>query len=91
MRNTNQLAKPRQLQVANESALDGASIRYLPSRNFKAEIQDALGPDPEMALRCFVDLGLSDSEIAKYVELSSHYVRLLALPIRAENDLEDAS
>jgi len=85
VQHSNNLVKLRQPEYVKTNESVGASIRYLPKRNFKAEIYDALGPDPEWALKCFIDLGLSDSEIADYVGLSLGCVRILTLQIRAEN------
>ena len=61
---------------------DGSSIRHLPKRKFKAEIHDAFGPDPEWVLRCFLDLGMSDGEIGRYVGLSEVCIGLLTRRLR---------
>ncbi|KFE36221.1 hypothetical protein [Thioclava atlantica] len=46
---------------------------YLRQSNLPAE----LGPDPRATLECFVDLGLSDAEIARYFHIEA--VRLAPL------------
>ena len=71
-------------QNANNFERGSRSIRYLPKRSYKAEIHDALGPDPDWVLQCFVDLGLSDNEIARYVGLSLGCIRILAQQTRAK-------
>ena len=60
----------------------GRSIRHLPKRYFNAEIHDAFGPDPDWVLRCFVDLGMSDGEIGRYVGLSEVCINILTRPLR---------
>jgi len=72
-------------QKTRETGFGGASIRYLPKRNFKGEIYDAFGPDPDWAVKCFVDLGLSDAEISRYVGLPLTCIRMLTRQIRADH------
>lgn len=55
---------------------------YLPTRGFVRHYPACLGPMPEATLTCFVDLGLSDAEIACYFQLDRELVRVLARPIR---------
>ncbi|WP_127904244.1 hypothetical protein [Solirhodobacter olei] len=55
---------------------------YLPTRGFVRRYPASLGPMPEATLTCFVDLGLSDAEIALYFHLDCDQVRVLARPIR---------
>lgn len=44
---------------------------------------EELGPMPEATLDCFVDLGLSDAEIARYFRLDLALVIALTRPVRA--------
>ncbi|MCO4847186.1 MAG: hypothetical protein KC448_04345 [Yoonia sp.] len=80
-RSPHNAGRPVQKDPAPSGAGD-ASIRSLPIRNFKTEVHDAFGPDPNWMLRCFIDLGLSDGEIARYVGLSEACVSILARPLR---------
>ena len=72
-------------QKVSRSELGGPTIRYLPKRICKEEIHDAFGPDPDWALQCFVDLGLSDADIARCVGLSLGRIQILTRQIRMLN------
>ncbi|MGJ8595920.1 hypothetical protein [Sulfitobacter sp.] len=48
---------------------DSLTISHLPKRNFNAKIHDAFGLDPEWVSLCFVDLGMFNGEIGRYVGL----------------------
>ncbi|EEB82799.1 hypothetical protein [Roseobacter sp. GAI101] len=65
------------------SGYDCASVSRLPARSFDVEIHDAFGPDPVTVLQCFIALGLSDGEIARYVGLPEARVNSIARPLRA--------
>ncbi|WP_146010242.1 hypothetical protein [Acidimangrovimonas sediminis] len=43
---------------------------------------DILGPMPELTLACWIDLGLSDAEIARYFGLDERCVSVLTRPAR---------
>ncbi|MBI1220172.1 MAG: hypothetical protein GC186_16670 [Rhodobacteraceae bacterium] len=63
-------------------------VTFLPreaGRGFCAgrRVPEALGPMPEATLACFIDLGLTDAEIAHYFGLPREYVTALTQMIRA--------
>lgn len=67
---------------AGQAAAGVVPPGYLPTRGFVRRYPASLGPMPEATLTCFVDLGLSDAEIALYFHLDRDVVRVLARPIR---------
>lgn len=52
-------------------------------RDFQKEIHDRLGAHPMHVLDCFIDLGLTDGEIARYFGLPEDCINILTCPQRS--------
>lgn len=76
-------ANQRRSQTSESSKITGPRTMAFPKPNFDKKIFAALGPDPDWALNCFVDLGLSDPEIARYVGLPLERIQVFTRPFRA--------
>jgi len=84
MHHFNSLVSEQPLNLANRELTQPAR-RHQPKRNLRLKIHDAFGPEPDKALECFVDLGLSDADIARYVGLSCECIQILTHRFRRQN------
>lgn len=62
-----------------QTRFDTLRVRAVPVR---VVYPDILGPMPEATLACWVDLGLNDTEIARYFGLDEGLAAALARPVR---------
>ncbi len=70
-------------QKPGVSGVDGGTGCPQTDGSASADIRAAFGPDPHKALQCFVDLGLTNREIARYVGLSETCVTTLTGQLRS--------